>query len=88
MEIESPKRYMSDYERGFMAALLLKNVPKPEIAKITNRSLRTVYNVENLSDKKVQKHGGGRPSAYGQETAEKIIEYAEGNRNATARGIV
>ena len=35
----------------------------------------------------MEKRGGGRKKAYGENTAEKIIEYAEENRNATARGI-
>ena len=35
----------------------------------------------------MEKRGGGRKKAYGEETAEKIIEYPDDNPNATARGI-
>ena len=49
--------------------------------------MKTVRRIEKQEVKHVEKRGGGRKKAYGEETAEKIIEYAEDNRNATARGI-
>ena len=41
--------------------------------------VRTVYQIEKQDNKHVGKRGSGRKKAYGEERAEKIIEYAEEN---------
>ena len=46
-----------------------------------------MYNIDRMEDKAVEKRGGGRKKKYGEETAKKIIDYADENRNATALGI-
>ena len=67
--------------------LLDCNLPRTEVSEIAGWSKNTVDNVKRWKINMWKKGVVEENSFTEKKTAEKIIEYFEENRNATARGI-
>ena len=89
MQGNDHKRYVTPYFQGLIQGLSLGNTPPTEIAVKTGYTVRTIYNYRNkeIEEPKEEKRGGGRKKAYGEETAQKIIDYSLEHRDHGARKI-